>query len=377
MMPASPQQTMRKPTLIIFTAVTFVTIVALACQMPTSDGVNTTQVALDVQSTQLAERETQLAITEMAVEIDSEEGNQPSEPDLQATLIAQQATHTALEVQATLNAQDQSEDSQVLAVQNDPLPTATPEVAENMPDPNIPDFESWMRSSASVLLYEDMAGDFSVYRFIKNALDGMGIGYVDVKDALGHYKEQLLSGGPGGRGWDLIISGKELRTSVQGEFYVYLNDALNQGSAVIIEEWDMDSISAGKLSTILSRCGVEMQKDWLDVPMGEQLLFPINGSHPIHHFPNEGVSLTNPSGYWNWTDLGDLIKLIPGSSAQLLWGARTNIKDSYSTAVVCMDGQLIIQTYSSHSYGQDRVERMWQNYIFNALETRYKMLFTP
>jgi hypothetical protein len=219
-----------------------------------------------------------------------------------------------------------------------------------------------------------MAGDFSVYRFIKGALDSMGLSYVDVKDALGHYKEQLLSGGPGGEGWDLIISGKELRTSVQGEFYVYLNDALNQGSSVIIEEWDMDSIGGGKLNMILSRCGVELQKDWLDVPMNEQLLFPINGTHSIHHNPNEGISLTNPSGYWNWTDLGDLMRLTPGSSAQLLWGARTNIYDSYGTAAVCLEGQLIIQSYSSHSYGQDRIERMWQNYVYHALKTRYEYL---
>jgi len=72
--------------------------------------------------------------------------------------------------------------------------------------------------------------------------------------------------------------------------------------------------------------------------------------------------------------MGDLLRLTPGSSAQLLWGARTNIYDSYGTSVVCLDGQLTIQSYSSHSYGQDRIEPMWQNYVFNALKTRYEYL---
>lgn len=351
---------------IITIAGIFITIISLACKMPTSEGTSGTQVALDVQSTQLAQRGTEIALTEIASASHLSDPVDDGEPDLQATLVAQQATHTALEAQATLNAQQQAPINQ--------QPTANPQPPTKEPGSDYQDFDTWMQSSASILLYEDMAGDFSVYRFIKGALDAMGLDYVDVKDALGNYKKQLLSGGPGGQGWDLIISGKELRSSVQGEFYVYLNDALNQGSSVIIEEWDIDGIGAGKLSTILNRCGVEFHKDWLNVPMSEQLLFPINGSHPAHHFPNEGVSLTNPSGYWNWTDLGDLIRLTPGSSAQLLWGARTNITDSYGTAAVCLDGLLIIQTYSSHSYGQNRIELMWQNYVYNALKTRHEYL---
>jgi hypothetical protein len=343
--------------------------------MPVSEGINETQVAINVQSTQLAQRETEIVLTEIASTLHLAETEDSNEPYLQATLVAQQATHTALEAEATLNAQKQKELAQDQQDQTVQEAKANPQPVVEEPAQNNPDFDTWMQSSASILLYEDMSGDFSVYRFIKSALDAMGLGYVDVKDALGNYKEQLLSGGPSGKGWDLIISGKELRTSVQGEFYVYLNDALNQGSSVIIEEWDADGIGAGKLSTILGRCGVEYQRDWINIPMGEQLLYPINGTHPIHHFPNEGVSLTNPSGYWNWTDLGDLLRLTPGSTAQLLWGARTNVNDSYGVAATCFDGQLIIQTYSSHSYGQDRIERMWQNYVYNALKSRYEYLY--
>jgi len=70
------------------------------------------------------------------------------------------------------------------------------------------------------------------------------------------------------------------------------------------------------------------------------------------------------------------LRLRPGSDAKLLWGARSAVKDSYATAVSCVDGRLIIQTYGSHSYGADRVVMMWTNYIYNALLARYEFLAT-
>ena len=363
----------KAPILVLMIAIVFVVSVGLACNAPADESLDQTQVAINVQATVLAQQTEQSQQLTQAAQVD-----QPAESDQQSAAGDAKATLVALEAQMTLAAQQAAAQAQVAAQTHTPTTTTQPPAPTQEPPPtqsgvNDVDFDTWMRS-ASILLYEDMSGDFSVSRFIKPALDGMSLQYVDVKDALGHYKTQLLSGGPGGQGWDLIISGKEHRTSVQGEFYVYLNDALNQGSSIIIEEWDMDSIASGKISTILSRCGVKFQADWIDEPLDEQLLFPINGSLPVHHFPNEGISLTNPSGYWMWTDLGDLMSLRPGSDAQMLWGARTNATDSYATAASCLDGRLIIQTYSSHSYGQDRIVLMWQNYIYNTLQARYEYL---
>ncbi len=363
-------------------AILFVLLIGLACNTPTNESSNQTQVALNVQATQLSQSKTQTAAAEGETEVKEPEGK-PEEPDNQAAQDAQTATQMAIDVQATVNAQQLTQAAEASPT---PTPTDTPEPpaepAEDQDSPqtqptfNEADFETWMKS-ASILLYEDMAGDFSVTRYIKQALDAMGLRqHVDVKDAMGTFKNQLLSGGPGGQGWDLIISGKEMRTSIQGEFYVYINDALNLGSSVIIEEWDMDAIASGKISTVLARCGVQFHRDWLDDNIDRHLLYPVDGTHAIHHYPNEGVSLTNPSGYWIWTDLGDWMKLRPGSSAIPLWSARVNVRDSYLTAVTCLDGQLTIQSYSSHSYGQDRIMLMWQNYIYNALKTRYEYLAT-
>jgi hypothetical protein len=352
-------------------ALLFILAVGLACNTPTEADSSQTQIALNVRATQIAGE----TLTAQAA---SQAGEGAEEPDHQATSDAQ-ATQLALDVQATVDAQqeassDQSADNP--APSDTPTPSETPESepASDQPATNPEDFETWMQS-ASILLYEDMTGNVRGRRYIKPALEAMGLKqFVDVRDALGNYKTQLLSGGPGGQGWDLIISGKEDRASVQGEFYVYLNDALNQGSSVIIEDWDVDGIASGKISAILSRCGVRLHRDWINQPLSKQLLFPINGPNPIHHFPNEGIALTNPSGFWQGFDLGDLLKLRPGSAAIPLWGARVNVTDSYLTAVSCLDGQLIIQTYSSHSYGEDRIMLMWQNYIHNALKTRYEYL---
>ncbi|GAB4530925.1 MAG: hypothetical protein Fur0018_18430 [Anaerolineales bacterium] len=286
----------------------------------------------------------------------------------QAAEMTAQATQAAIQTQVALAAQQTVQAQQPTGA---PPTTPPPTEAPAATTPPQETFEAWL-PGASILLYEDMAGDYRTTRYIKEALDTLGLRYTDVRDALGNYKDQLLSNGPGGRGWDLIISGKELRTAVSGEFYVYLNDALTQGSSVIIEEWNLNDIGAGKISNILGRCGVEFQADWWNKPTNEQLLWAVEGESPIFHYPNEGISLRNPTNYWRG-DLGDLLRLSPGSTATSLWSARTNTRDTYLTAVACLDNRLIIQTYSTHDYGKERIVRMWQNYIYNALRARYDL----
>jgi hypothetical protein len=282
-----------------------------------------------------------------------------------------QQTQVAQAVQATLN-----------AAQPPAEPTAEPPPEEEIVEPepiaepdneqDLADFETWMKTAA-ILLYEDMAGVYTTTRFVQEALESLGLDYVDLKDAVGHFKEQLLSGGPGGEGWDLIISAKEARGLVKGEIYEYINDNYNNGSSVIIEEWQLDSIVVGKVALLLNRCDVEWQDDWYWDPIQNQLLWPVDGTLAIHHQPNEGIALTNPSQYWG-TELGDFLRLAPGSKADVLWVARANVKDTFITAVSCDENRLIFQTYATHSYGKDRIVRMWENYIYNALLARYELL---
>lgn len=292
-------------------------------------------------------------------------------------------TKAALELEATAMSLQLTQS----ALQNQPAPTlvpptpvpatATSVVAEptptTAPTSNMPDFDTWIKS-ANILVFEDIAGDYSVYRYIPIAINGMGLSYVDEADALGHFKDQILSNGPGGQGWDLIIAAKELRTELQGEFYVYLNDALTNGSSVILEEWDMNSLAGGKLSLLTGRCGVDFSRDWRGNDIEDTVIYALNGSHRAHHYPNEGLSLTKVTGYWLGLDLGDRMRLSPGSTATPLWGLYATSGNDDIVAVSCVDDRMIIQTYATHSYSQDRIVPVWQNYIYSTLRARYDYL---
>jgi hypothetical protein len=293
--------------------------------------------------------------------------------ELEATSMALQLTQAAVDNQpATLpvapTAVPPTAPPPVQAPTAAPQPTAIPPTESNMPD-----FDTWMKS-ASVLLFEDMAGQFDVYRYVPIALQGMGLSYIDKADALGRFKNELLSNGPRGEGWDLIIAAKEIRSELQGEFYEYLNDGITKGSSVILEEWDMDNLAGGKLSLLTGRCGVDFDRNWADNNIEDTVIYALNGSHRAHHFPNEGLSLTKVTGYWLGWDLGDRMRLAPGGGATALWSLYGKENGTDIVAVSCINDRFIIQTYATHSYSQDRVVRVWQNYIYSTLRARYDYL---
>lgn len=302
---------------------------------------------------------------------------QPAAPAFDPTKAALELEATAMVLQMTQSAM-QNQQAPTTAPPTAIPPTAAPAAtaepaAPTAPTSNMPDFDTWMKS-ASVLIFEDIAADYSVYRYVPIALNGMGINYIDEADALGRFKDQLLSNGPGGQGWDLIIAAKEIRSELQGEFYVYLNDAITNGSSIIIEEWDMDSLSGGKLSLLTGRCGVDFSRDWQSNNIEDTVIYALNGSHRAHHYPNEGLSLTKVTGYWLGFDLGDRMRLSPGSTATPLWGLYATSGNNDIVAVSCVDDRMIIQTYATHSYSQDRIVNVWQNYIYSTLRARYDYL---
>ncbi|MDH5606794.1 MAG: hypothetical protein OEY93_07895 [Anaerolineae bacterium] len=321
-------------------------LVSLSCGLvsSTSPSIQQTQVALSVQQTEFARQQ--------------QEGQSGSGEDESI-----QQTQVALSVQQTAAAQ------QTISSQPNQEPTETP-----IPETKI-SFDEWMRS-ANVLLFEDMASDFVAGRLINKVLDGMGIDYTDTADAQGHFKEAILSGAPGGKPWDLIISASENRTGIQGEFFVYLNDSLSDGSSVIIELWNADSFAGGTFSKILTRCGVEFQNDWWDKPTNQQLLYTIDNQNPILHSPNADIRLTSMTGYWTTSlDIGDLLSLTPGSQASLFLGTLSSEKTSNGVAASCLGNSLILQTFSTHSYENSRMIPLWENYIYHSLKARYTELF--
>ena len=302
-----------------------------------------------------------------------------AQPAFDPTKVALEFEATAMALQLTQSAMNSQPAAPPAAPTIAPVQQQAPTAAPAAPAPtatsssSMPDFDTWMKS-ASILVFEDISADFNVYRYVPIAISGMGLKYVDEADYLGRFKNQLLSNGPGGQGWDLIIAAKEIRSDLQGEFYEYLNNALGKGSSVILEEWDMDRLGNGKLSLLTGRCGVDFSRNWSDNDINATVIYAIDGTHRAHHMPNEGLSLSNVTGYWLGWDLGDRMRLAPGSTATALWGLYGTSTSNDLVAVSCVDDRFILQTYSTHSYSQSRVVPVWQNYIYSTLRARYDYL---
>jgi len=76
---------------------------------------------------------------------------------------------------------------------------------------------------------------------------------------------------------------------------------------------------------------------------------------------------------WNG-DVGDLVKLNPGSSAVLLAGTQPKEYASYGLMAECLDGRMLWQTFSTHDYKTQDMINLWTNYIVYTLKARYDYL---
>jgi hypothetical protein len=234
-----------------------------------------------------------------------------------------------------------------------------------LPTPTVVDVTVKMKS-ARILLFEDVAGIY-LKRYVQEALDNLGYPYVDVADRLGSFKEQLVSGVQ----WDLVISASEARSGVRGEFFDYIKSQLDNGGSAILEVWTLNNIVNGKIAPLMMECGVRYQSDWLNPPDSERSVWWLNPDNPVLNQPNKGISLAHPVLYWTG-DAGDLISLSNGGDATLLGGTIPTKKTSFGTLAVCMQGRLILQTFSTHDYRENEIVPLWENYIYNTLKARFE-----
>ena len=124
------------------------------------------------------------------------------------------------------------------------------------------------------------------------------------------------------------------------------------------------------------------EKDWLREPGYKVEDFAIYWLQPKHEFfdtvPNPNVSLGNPN-YLFWVppltnDAGDRIRLDTGGDAVLLAGLYPTQKSQAGVIASCMDGRMIVQTFSTHDYRQDEVMALWENYIIWVLTNHFKAM---
>jgi hypothetical protein len=258
-----------------------------------------------------------------------------------------------------------------------PPPGDAPTQEAIPPGGSLPGSMQSLMKSANILLYEDMIEFRDTNRYVRDTLEYMDLPYIDVGNAMGDLKTQLMSDGPNGKGWDLVIIAAEAKPEIQGEFFTYINDVLDKGASAILEVWYLDKVAGGTASALLARCGVAFEKDWRNVQPNGMIMFPLDPTNPVLQEPNTGLSFTNVTSYW-WDpvsnvqyDIGDLMKITRGGDAKLLIGVSPNDTTSHGTSTVCINGRLILQTFSSHQLTYNAMRPLWENYIYNTLKVRF------
>jgi hypothetical protein len=312
-----------------------------------------------------------------------------TDPALEATQIAVGIQSTMLAIQQqTLQA---VQNAPTIAPTYTPYPTYTPEVptaesvietvivqATDAPPEAQPavDMKDRIRA-ANILVYEDIRGYPALLPYVHETINSMGFSggkIVEVGDAVGDFKEQLLSSTK----WDLIIVASEARGSIKGEFWEYIVTHINEDAALIAEVWYIDDIANGKIAGILSKCGVKYQKDWNYGPGSNKLdysIYLLDPGHEVFSSPNSGISLTNPSYfYWNPGDVGDLMKIGAGGDATILAGLYPQEKNNYGVITSCLEGRMILQTFDTHDYDPYMTKALWENYITYTLTNHFLKL---
>jgi hypothetical protein len=266
------------------------------------------------------------------------------------------ATKIALEIQATSMAIQLTQSA--LNAQN--APTQQPPVVEqptNQPPPTVvqptatQSLESRMKN-AKVLAYEDSMA-IPLKPWVKPTLDMMGLNTTytaDVGDLLNYLNS--------GTKWDLIIIASEARSAVQGEFWdAILPKVTNEKAALIVEMWYLSDTAVGRINGLMTKCGIQFEKVRGEVDS----IYTLKPDHPVFTTPNSGFGLTNFWGYWKDKG-GDYVKVV-GGDAQLLAGGFPSRTSDYGLITTCIDGRVIIQTFSDHDYHQGDIQALWENYV--------------
>lgn len=305
--------------------------------------------------------------------------NMPSspggDPSMMETQMAVGVQQTSLAIQqATLDAAGGGAVQPSPAATFTPAPTDAPAAAgtESIEEPTSQNVDELIEG-ANILIYEDATGDPSLAPIVSNTVNAMNFSggrVIDTGDAMGRFREYANSASD----WDLIIVAAEVRSSFSGELFELLYDHIDNGGAVIIEMWYLDEVARGKIAPILSDCGVGFFRDWeraSDYDPYKYSIYWLDTSHPLLSMPNTVRAPSYPYPVW-FGDAGDLLKLVPGGDGVLVGGLYQNRKSDYGVLASCLEGRMVIQTFSSHDYDWELVQPLWENYITYTLAKHFE-----
>lgn len=288
--------------------------------------------------------------------------SQPPTPDATRIALEVQGTTMALQLtQAALNAQ-------TAPTQPPPVTVVQPTDAPPQPPPTIQptptqDLQARMRS-AKILAYEDSMGAF-LQPWVKPTLDLMGLNVTYTAD-IGDLLDYLNSG----TRWDLIIIAAESRSSVQGEFWdVIVPKVTRDKTALIVELWYLSDTANGRIAQLTSKCGIRFQKER---SAGDLSIYTLHPEHPVFTTPNSGFSLTNYVGHWDDKG-GDYIQTT-GGDAVILAGGFPKRSSDYGLLATCIEGRVIIQTFSDHDYHREDIQALWENYVTWVLTNHFAVM---
>lgn len=294
-------------------------------------------------------------------------------PNLQATQDALNATAMAIGVQQTVMAMQQVSPPETSPQPtSDSMPTTEPPTITPTITPTVTtapqDVNSFLQT-ANVLIYEDVAGT-SLIPDVKRAADGLGMkNYTHVGDDIGKFMQ--LASGP--NNYDLVVVAAETRSIFRGELFDAVISQVNRGASVVIEIWYLDQIINGKAKPLMNQCGVDYYSNWTRGPgysKDDYALLWIEPTSPIFNKPNVVQPLYRIRFYWSG-DVGDLMQLTPNSTAhQLAAPVSYTYTRDHGLIYSCIDGRMVLQTFSTHDYADADMQLLWQNYMYNTLQAR-------
>ncbi len=283
----------------------------------------------------------------------------PTGPD--PTKAALELQGTAMSLQLTQSALGAAQQPQPTV----PPPPASTDTEAAPPPPPAPaateDVEARIKA-ANVLLYED-TDELGIGQWIQEALDGMGMNYVQTGGYSGNFMENLNSGKP----FDLIIVGAENHKAITGEFWDVINTRLTRDkAALIVEVWYLNTKSNGPISKILGPCGVRY-RTYYDQAESTYWWKP---THEVFNEPNVVLPLLHYNAYWQ-TFAGNKLRDAGTGNATLLAGLSSSPSSGEANLATCFDGRVIIQTFCNHDYRESEIVALWQNYIHYTLKNHF------
>lgn len=290
--------------------------------------------------------------------------SQPPMPDATRIALEVQGTTMALQLtQAAWNAHNQPAPPTLAPPPSPPQVTLPPPPTVVPPTPT-QDIHARMKT-AKILVYEDAIG-VPLTPWVKPTIDLMDFDFVTYTADVGDLLNYLNSG----TAWDLIIIAAEARAAVQGEFWdVIVPKVTKDKTALIVEMWYLSDTAAGRISQLTSKCGIRFQSVR---SAGDYSIYTLKPDHPVFTTPNSNFSLTNYVGYWK-DKAGDYVR-VTGGDAQILAGGFPSRSSDYGLITTCIEGRVIIQTFSDHDFHREDIQALWENYITWVLTNHFAVI---